>query len=214
LKISALLVSSALLLAACGGPKALELPVDPIDRAATCGIVAAAEARMAVTDVKAPLPLEAQGRILHYALLAASDGGEFKSETANAVSKRMGALQEQVTSGKWRDLGPACAAAFPAAAKAEATLPSGRLDAQLACNQLTDFVATALESQEVTGYGNELAEYRRLASKLNDAIVSGLRAKAGSRLEAQQRVRREALADAAGLGSPVAVIAQCLKKFG
>jgi hypothetical protein len=214
LKISALLVSSALLLASCDGPKALELPADPLDRAATCGIVAAAEARTALTDVKAPLPLEAQGRILHFALLAASDGGEFKGETANAVSKRMAALQEQVTSGKWQDLAPACAAAFPAAAKAEAALPTRRFDAQLACNELTDFVATALESQEAAGYGNELADYRRLASKLNEAIVPGLRSTAGPRLKAQQRVRRQALAGAAQFGSPVAVIAQCLKKFG
>jgi len=204
----------ALLLASCGGPKALELPADPLDRAATCGIVAAAEARTASTDIKAPLPLEAQGRILHYALLAASEGGEFKSETANNVSQRMGQLQAKVTEGKWQDLGPACRSAYPIAAGGEAKLPEVRLDAQLACNELTDFVATALESQEATGYGNELSAYRHLASRLNDEIAPGLRRRAGSGREAQQKLRRQVLAEAAQLGSPVAVIGQCLKRFG
>ena len=207
-------LSPALFLAACGGPKALALPADPVDRAATCGIVAAAEARLATADVKAPLSLAAQGKILHHALLAASSGGAFESEIANIVSKRMSELQESVTSGRWQDLAPACAGAFPAAAKAEAALPEGRFEAQLACSELTDFVAAALESQEVAGYGNELAEYRHLASRLNDDIAPGLSRKAGPRREAQQRVRREALARAAQMGSPVAVIGQCLERFG
>lgn len=214
MKTSTIMLFAALPLASCGGSKALELPADPLDRAATCGVVAAAEARTASTDIKAPLPLEAQGRILHYALLAASEGGEFKSETANKVSQRMGQLQEKVTGGNWQDLVPACRTAYPVAAGGEVRLPEARLDAQLACNELTDFVATALESQESTGYGNELSAYRRLASTLNDDIAPGLRRRAGSRLEAQQKVRREVLAEAARLGSPVAVIGECLKRFG
>ena len=40
----ALLFATACSLSACG-PKALELPEQPVDRAATCGVVAAAEAR-------------------------------------------------------------------------------------------------------------------------------------------------------------------------
>ena len=47
-----------------------------------------------MTDVKAPLPLAAQGKIFHYALLAASEGGEFKAETANRINKRMRELRK------------------------------------------------------------------------------------------------------------------------
>ncbi len=86
-------VSAAALLAGCGGPKALTLPEDPIDRAATCGVVAAAEARAGSPDIKAALPFEAQGRILHHALVAASEGGSFSGQKASAVSKRMSELQ-------------------------------------------------------------------------------------------------------------------------
>jgi hypothetical protein len=202
---------AALLLFGCG-EKALQLPADSVDRAATCAVVAAASARIAAPDVKAPLPLAAQGKIFHYALLAASDGGEFRPETANRVNKRMRELQEGITSGKWQDLAPTCDAAFPAAAKADVTLPEGRLDAQLACEELADFADVALEGEELH-YGNELAGYRRMRTSLNDALAPGLRARAGGGLEAQTRERHRALAAAAQLGSPIAVLDACIERF-
>jgi hypothetical protein len=211
LRLSSALAAAALLLGACGA-KTLELPADPVDRAATCGVVAAATARTAVADVKAPLPLEAQGRIFHYALLAASRDGEFQAETANRVNKRMGQLQESITGGKWRDLGPPCEAAFPAAAKTEVRLPAGRLDAQLACEELAEFTSVALEGEEIH-YGNELAAWRRMRSELNDALAAGLRGRVGAGLEAQRRERNRALAAASGFGSPMAVLAACTERF-
>jgi hypothetical protein len=204
-------LAAALLLPGCGA-RSLALPADPVDRAATCGVVAAATARTSVTDVKAPLPLAAQGKIFHHALLAASDGGEFKAETANRVNKRMGELQEGITGGKWRDLAPACDAAFPAAGKTDVTLPEGRLDAQLACEELAEFATVALEGEEIH-YGNELAAYRRMRTALNDALAAGLRARAGGGLEAQGRERNRGLAAAAQLGSPVAVLDRCMERF-
>jgi hypothetical protein len=203
--------AAALLLASCGA-KSLELPADPVDRAATCGVVAAAAARTAVTDVKAPLPLAAQGKIFHYALLAASEGGEFKAETANRVNKRMRALEAGITGGKWRDLVPACDAAFPLAGKTDVRLPAIRLNAQLACEELADFTDVALEGAE-THYGNELAAYRRMRTDLNDALAGGLRARAGSSVEAQSRERHRALAAATALGSPIPVLDKCVERF-
>lgn len=201
----------ALIVSACGD-KPLELPVDPVDRAATCGVVAAAEARTAVTDVKAPLPLAAQGKIFHYALLAASEGPEFQAETANRVTKRMRELASGITGGKWRDLIPACDSAFPAAGKTDVKLPAIRLNAQLACEELADFTDVALEGAE-SHYGNELAAYRRMRGDLNDALAPGLRARAGADSEAQRRERHRALAVAAKLGSPIAVLDQCAERF-
>src|SRR3954464_7484143 len=104
------------LLEACSGDKALAFPDAAIDRAATCAIVAAAEARVAARDIKDPLPVEAQGRIVHHALLAASPGGAFDAQAANAVNRRMGELKDQVTSGAWQTLVQPCRTAFPAAA--------------------------------------------------------------------------------------------------
>lgn len=205
------LAGAALILAGCGA-KSLELPADPVDRAATCGVVAAATARTAVSDVQAPLPLAAQGRIFHYALLAASAGETFEAETANRVNKRMGELQESITGGKWQALGPACDSAFPEAGKTQVTLPEARLDAQLACEELAEFTSVALEGEE-RNYGNELAGYRRMRSALNDALGPGLRARAGSNLEAQARERKRSLAAAAKLGSPIAVLDACAERF-
>lgn len=202
---------AALLLAGCG-PRSLALPTDPVDRAATCGVVAAAAARTSLADVQAPLPLAAQGKIFHYALLAASTGEVFEAETANRVNQRMRALQESITGGKWKDLAPACDSAFPAAGKTEVTLPEGRLDAQLACEELADFTGVALEGEEVH-FGNELAAYSRMRSELNDALGPGLRARAGADLEVQARERKRALAAAAKLGSPIAVLDACAARF-
>lgn len=211
MKPSILLCLAALGLAACG-PKPLELPADPVDRAATCAVVAAATARTQVADLKAPLPLAAQGKIFHFALLASSEDGEFKPETANRVNQRMQALQESITGGKWQDLAAPCDSAFPAAGKSEVTLPAGQLDAQLACEELAEFASVALEGGEIH-FGNELAGYRRMRSELNDALGPGLRARAGADLEAQGRERRRALAAAAELGSPIPVLDACMERF-
>ena len=76
-------LACAALLGSCG-PKTLTLPDQPIDRAATCGVVAAAEARAASKDIKAPLPFDAMGRVLHYPLLAGATGESFSSDNATA----------------------------------------------------------------------------------------------------------------------------------
>jgi hypothetical protein len=198
-------------LAGCGGPKAIALPADPVDRAATCGIVAAAAVRTSI-DVNAPLPLETHGRVLHYAMLAASDDGTFKAGVASRVSKRMAQLQESVTGADWKALAAPCDAAYPVAAKKGATLPDGRLDAQLACQGLADFVSLALEG-EAKHYGNELAAYRLMRRELNEALGAGLRARAGSNLQAQKRVREKAIAEATQLGSPIPVLERCRERF-
>lgn len=205
--------AAVLVLVSCGGPKALSLPADPVDRAATCGVVAAAEARSATADINQPLPLAAQGRILHYALLAASQGGSFSAETAGAVSKRMGALQDQVTSGKWQDLAPACRAAFPATADGEVKLPKDRLDAQLGCSELAQFTATALDADKAY-YAAQLDKYRDLRTKLSNRMGPALRSRVGSDFVKQRAAGHKALAAMAQLGSPVAVLDQCLKTFG
>jgi predicted small lipoprotein YifL len=211
LKLVPAFLACALTLTACGA-KPLELPADPVDRAATCGVVAAAAARTAVPDVKAPLPLAAQGKIFHYALLAASQSGAFEAETANRVNKRMRDLEAGITGGKWRDLVPACDSAFPVAAKADVSLPSGSFQAQMVCEELADFTSVALEGSEIH-FGNELAAYRRMRTELNDAVGPGLRARAGSSIEAQTRERNRALAEATALGSPIPVLDKCRERF-
>lgn len=203
---------AASMLGGCG-PQELALPDAPIDRAATCGVVAAAEARAAIADIKQPLPLTAQSRILHYALLAGAEGDEFSPDAATAVTGRMSELQEEITAGKWRELAPACRQAFPVAELAEPTLPEDRFDAQLGCDELGDFMVTALDSQE-SDYGEQLGSYRTMARKLDATLGPGLRRRAGAGLPAQQKARREALAAIVKRGSPSALLRQCVERFG
>lgn len=208
-----MLVAAAALAASSCGPKALTLPEDAVDRAATCGVVAAAEARLAVTEISAPLPLEAQGRIAHYALLGASAGDEFAPATANAISRRTTELGEQVTAGGWKDLVPACAAAFPAAVRTDVRLPADEFDAQLGCYEIAGFLTTALAGQH-TNERNERATYVGLHRLLGDRVAPGLLERGGSDRAAQRREQRKALAAAAKLGSPVPVMRQCIRRFG
>src|SRR3546814_12858405 len=123
-------------------------PGEAYGRSATCCVGAATEARAATPDIMQPLPFTAQGRILHYALLAGGEGVEFSAETATAVNQRMSDLQEEITSGEWQSLVPACAAAFPAAEQTDVTLPADDFEAGLACDELGDFMRMALGSQE------------------------------------------------------------------
>jgi hypothetical protein len=206
-----ILPAVALLLASCG-PKSLVLPDQPVDRAATCGVVAAAQARAATQDINASLPFEAMGRILQYPLLAGSSGGSFSADTAAAVQKRMSELQDSITEGKWQDLIPACKAAFPVPEGDKVELPADRLDAQLGCDELGDFMRSALEEQGE--YDNEISEYRNLSNKLDVPLGAGLRSRVGAGVEAQAEERRKALAKIAKAGSPVAVMRECLARFG
>jgi hypothetical protein len=203
---------AAAILASCG-PKTLALPADPVDRAATCGVVAASEARSATPNVNAPLSLAAQGRIIHHALLAGAEGGEFSADKAAAVSRRMNELQETITEGKWKELKQPCQQAYPDAARSDVTLPGDRFDAQLGCDELADFMTTALASQEMQ-YGNELGEYHALQATLDQLLGPGLRSRAGRALADQMEARRKALAEIARAGSPVAVMGQCVARFG
>lgn len=207
MRLTTTAIACALLLGSCG-PKALEIPKDPIDSAATCGAVAAAAERAATTDFKAPLSLEAIGRVIHYPLLAGSAGGSFESEKAAAVQKRMTALQDSVVESKWQDAVPACKSAFPATAVERVTLPVDRFEAQLGCGELGDFLRKALEGQEA--YVNDLAEYRGLGTKLERALSGQLPASD----EAVRAERSKALAAMASAGPPVAVMRQCLARFG
>ena len=209
--IRPLLMTSLLLLSSCG-PKALTLPEHPIERAASCGVVAANSARLATHDIQSSLPFEAMGRIVHYPLLAGSSEGSFSSPAAADVQARMTALQDRISEGKWQELAPACEAAFPATAIERPKLPDDRLEAQLGCVELGDFLRSALEKQ--ADYANELGEYRNLSRKLETTVTAGLGARVGSDLAARQEERRKALAAIAKAGPPVAVMRECVARFG
>jgi hypothetical protein len=209
--IRPLLIMSTFLLASCG-PKTLTLPKQPVERAATCGVVAADSARLGTRDIQAPLTFDAIGRIIHYPLLAGSTGRSFSAEAAAQVQTRMTELQKRISEGKWQELVPACRAAFPATTIEQVKLPVDRFDAQLGCDELGDFLRTALEKQ--AEYGNELAKYRDLSTKLDATLGAGLRRRAGSDLRAQEEERHKALATIAKAGPPVAVLRECLARFG
>src|SRR5438046_1465920 len=143
-------LATALVLGSCG-EKTPELPADPLDQAATCGVVAAATERQ-LAGAKGDLPAEAQVRILHYAMLYASSGPSLDQDKVNKVSARMPALFDQTIKGKWQTLVPKCAALFPAAGVRQPTLPNKPLDSMLQRYVLEDFLGEAL-SEQVGSYG-------------------------------------------------------------
>ena len=149
--------------------------------------------------------------MVHHALLAASEGGTYSPETAGAVSRRIDAVKEKVTEGTWQGLEPACRAAYPAAERTVVRLPEDRFDAQLQCSELGEFLYSALKGHE-RDYRNELVGYRNLHLRLDEELAPAL-LRAGSDDEARRAVRHKALAAAAALGTPTAVMASCLERF-
>lgn len=200
---------AALLATACGGPEPLTLPQDPVERAATCGVVAAASARSGSTDIKTPLTMEQQASILHYALLGGGEGKDFSQDRVAAVVQRMPELEASITGAKWQELVQPCREAFPATAPDKPVeLPK---DARLSCYMLSEFLTKSLGQHEAA-LGDQLAEYGAMNRALDPKIGASLKARGLSKDQARD-ARREALGGAAQLGPPVAVMKACLDKF-
>jgi hypothetical protein len=198
-------------LAACG-PKPATLPDDPIKRAATCGVIAAADARRSLGSVDAKLTIEQQGHILHYALIEGSEGGSFDRTRSAAVVNAMPQLGDKVTAGKWEPLVGQCADAYPATRVESVTLPSDTLTAQAGCHDLSDFITTALRSQE-NNFIDRMRTYDAMERKLDTRMGATLKARGLNQARAND-ARAKALAKVATLGPPIAVLDQCVKKFG
>lgn len=200
-----------LLLTGCGGQDA-GLPADPVQRAATCGVVTAAETRQASGSVEAKLTLEQQGRILHYAMLAGSEGGRFDKTRTAAVVNAMPGLGDKVTSGEWQERVPECAAAFPATAAREVTLPTDPLQAQAGCHDLADFFTNAMRASEAD-YIDTIRDYDSMRRDLDPKLGATLRARGLDQAQSEE-ARDKALAALVQLGNPVTVLNQCVKRFG
>lgn len=200
-----------LVLAGCG-PKQAALPTDPIQRAATCGVVAAAEARRA-SGVDAKLTIEQQGHILHYALLAGAEGGTFDKGKSAAVVDAMPALGDKVTGTKWEPLIGECGEAYPVSKPADSiALPSDALTAQAGCHDLADFVTTALRAQE-NNFPDKMRAYDGMERAVDTKMGATLKAR-GLDLAKANNARAKALAAVVTLGPPTAVLDQCVKRFG
>ena len=199
-----------LVLTACG-PREAELPADPIERAATCGVVAAAQARKASANVEAKLTLEQQGQLLHYALLEGAEGGSFDKTRAAGVVNAMPALGDKVTQSKWDRLIPQCEAAYPATGASNVTLPTDRLEAQAGCQDLAEFFTTAMRQSEAD-YIDRIRVYDQMRRDLDPQLATTIRARGLSQKQGEAE-RDRALAKIVRLGSPVAVLDACAKRY-
>lgn len=204
------LAATAFLLSGCG-QKTAQLPSDPVELAATCGVIAAASERE-TNGFKGDLSADAQGRILHYAMLYASEGGAFDKDKVNAVSKRMPALFDTTIKGKWQTLRPGCASAFPATQIAQPALPPKPVDAMLECYAMADFLRKAL-SEQGSSYAAAANNYGVLTGKLDVSMTPALRAAGIRNGDSLNAKRAEALAAATKLGQPPAFVAACEKKY-
>lgn len=201
------LAALALALGGCGR-RALSLPTDPVDRAATCGVVTAIAARQAA-GAAGKLPVAAQGRIFQFPLLAASQGPRFDSAIADATFKRMPQLFDRVSAQRWQAAVPACAGAYPSTrATKPAPLPTRPLDRALQCYMVADFMRKALGNQG-GAYASAVQDYSGLAARIDAKLARLLPAAGIDGGEALQRRRQRAMAAAAHLGPPTLVIAAC-----
>jgi hypothetical protein len=202
-----------MLLAAVGcGPRTMTLSEDPIERAATCGVIEASARAQSGAETGGPPTVETQGRILHYALLAASAGKSYEASIAAAVVKRQTAIADGVTAGDWQKLEAPCAAAFPAAARIPTALPGDPLTAVLGCDELATFMQTALERQSYA-FGPALDEYQKLNRALDQRSAVLFVKRGIMKLPARLAQRNKALAAIVQLGSPVPMLELCMARY-
>jgi len=209
-----LLPATALALSACGQQK-LALAQDPIERAATCGVVAAAQARSATTNIRAPLSLDAQGQIMHPALVTAVEGDRFSVTRAAEVINKMPEVEGKVTSGKFETLAAPCDQAFPEPSGAgPVALPDDAFTARVGCYELGGFMNRALlESGDA--YAAKLTDYGAMRRELDPKIGAALSQRGvSSRGDQAKALREEAMATMVKLGSPTKVLDACLDRFG
>jgi hypothetical protein len=208
---ASLAATGALLFASCSGKEQPVLPADPIERAATCAVVAELDERAQAGD--APLPFEAHEHVLHYALLAGASGTSFSPEATNAAIERMKQIRPEVAGTKWQKILPQCRIAFAEAWTFNIELPKDRFDSKLQCDELGKFLTRSLRRHHSED-PVRAAAYDQMARKLDYRIEPGLRVRTGDGPAEQAAERRKALAAAAKLGRPTQVMEQCIQRYG
>lgn len=202
---------SAFLLAGCGGGGSSSLlPADPIQRAATCSVVTAANARARLKEIGAQLPVADQGAVLRPALLAGAEGESFAADRTGLVVEAMPATGDRVKPDDLPELTPLCAAAFPPT-PSPAALPEDALTAALGCDELGDFMRRALGSQG--DYQEATSGYLRLNHALDDRLPGLLAARGISGMGETQAEARKAMAAIVKLGEPTALLDACAKRY-
>ena len=208
--LGSLAAIGALLLASCSGAEKPVLPSDPVERAATCAVVAELDERQQAGT--APLPFAAHEHVLHYALLAGSTGESFSPETTNAVIARIKEIRPQVAESKWEKILPECRIAFAEAWTFNIELPKDRFDSKIQCDELGKFLARTLRKHHEED-PVRAAAYAKMAANLDYRLSPGLRVRAGDEAATQMSVRRKALAAAAKLGRPTQVMELCIQRY-
>jgi hypothetical protein len=202
----------ALLLAGCG-PKQLALPSDPIGKAATCAVVSAASSRADAPDVKGDLGFDAQTRILHYAMLAASEDGHFSAKKASEVVGRMGEVEKAVTDGKWQALMAPCDQAYPEVKKtAGIELPKGKFDAELGCYSLGDFLVKTVTTKDPKAQ-EQLTALMKMRRDLDGSVGNQLKARGAAGYERTLELKQGALGKMTKLGAPAETVRICRSRF-
>ena len=203
----------SLMLSACNSE--VTLPADLVERAATCAVVSASEARSTMKSLDAPLAFDRQSQIIHYALLAGASEPGFSRANAGRVVQRMQVLQDRITGDQWKPLVAPCKTAFPEADLSYAVkLPVDPAEAQLSCYALGDFMSRALAAYEGT-YGDQMVRYDKMLMSLKPIVESeatkpGLKPVSNAERMAK---RSSALAVAAKLGPPSKVMDLCIERF-
>lgn len=202
----------ALVLGGCG-PKQLALPSDSVGKAATCAVVSAADARARSPQAQGDLGFDDQTRILHYAMLSASDGGAFSAKKASEVVSRMGEVEASVTGGKWQELVAPCDQAYPQVKKTtDIELPKGRFDAALGCYSLGDFLVKTVQTKDARAQ-ERLSELMKMRRDLDGTIGSGLKARGASEYEQTLEMKQKALGGMVQLGAPAETLKICQSRF-
>ena len=204
------MVAAALVLAAglagCAGAP-LDLPDDPVARAATCSAVRTLELRSGRTDER-PVSFAGSTEILHFAMIyAAEEAVEADQRRLTAVSARVPDVLRDLDGKNWASLVEPCNAAYPETQRNAAALPGDPFEAGMTCFALTDFL-----SRSAADHPAEQRSLAGLAERALSAAQPELRNRAHDNDEAH-RIATGYAARAFKAGRPSSLIAQCRRRF-
>ena len=208
-------ILSAFSLALSSCSSEVGLPEEIVDRAATCAVVSAYEARSTIKNLDTPLSFDRQSQIIHYALLAGASEPGFSRDNAKGVVRRMQILQERISPEEWPPLVEPCNAAFPEAnLNHPVKLPEPPEEAQLTCYALGDFMIRALSAYQGT-YTQQWVQYSDFLMGLQPIVEPDTSEPGAKAVPATERIakRNAALTVAAKLGSPSKVMNMCMERF-
>jgi hypothetical protein len=187
----------------------LQLPDDPLERAAACTAARTLELREGKQG-DGPVTFAGATEIIHFAMLyAAEDAVEVDPRRLDAVKARSERAVAELAGQNWASLVEPCNASYPETQKDPASLPGDPFEAGMTCYALGDFLARSVQAS----FPDEQRALAGMAERALTAAQPALRERARDDNAEAQRIANGYAARAFKAGRPTLLLGQCRRRF-